>query len=514
MGRGDRGESTAQLAPTRRQASGNSDEKLLKRYEWFIRGWEVRMHRALDGSQQTLVEQTAAKAKALRPLTYNDTDQKLLIKAVQDCAAMIETLEDNGGPRNEAEQRRLEMARRLDAKAREIFILCHTGFVEQHISRYTGQFDADSGEGALERLRGAAWIGLSTAMDRYDFNRPAKPLTYAANWIRAEIAHLTEHEGRSIRLKSKANHLAKRVESQAKRIENEGRQVTIAELADRLKESPERIADVMPFARRSMVRLDAPVSSDGAETSVGALIIDDEQRVVEPILEADAAERVREAVATIPAPLQRRVLELYYGLAENEVVEQKDLFDGVYRDSRGRAYSAEASVIHDRKARGEKITKKSQRELNEKFKNGKLIFEPGTPEAHELSRAALGEIDRAARFEKAITRETGVPPTSGTIQEAKRQGEEFLRKSPLLSGLAPTYRGVNELENSETAREQVRQALLRIGAIDEAKVERLKSTRSASGGKSELRILAEKHGLVDPESGRREMSRLDSIAAQ
>lgn len=509
MGRGDRGREAGQATATRRATKAEASDKLLSRYEWFVRGWEGRMLRGLDGSEDTLVDQITAKARALNGLTYNDTDQKLLIKAVQDCARIREEL---AGSDDLEDQRKVERAKRIEAKARELFILCHTGFVEKHIAPYVTQFDADRGESALDRLRSAAWQGLSTAMDRYDFNRPAKPLTYARNWVRAEISHITAHEGRAVRMKSKAHDLAKKVEALCKKIENEGRQPTIAEIADKTGESQERIAEVMPFARRNMVRLDAPVSSDDSDPkSVGAMIIDESQQVEEPIVDADVRQRVHEAVAAIPSPLHRRVLELFYGLADNETVQQKDLFDGVYRDAEGNAYSAEPSVIADRKKRGETVIKRSQRELNEKFKEGELVFEPGTPEAHELARAAKGTLDLEAEFEKVITAETGIPPTSGTIQEAKRKAEEMLRQSPLLAEIAPIYRGRDELENSETARDQVRKALLAMGVVDRKSLDRLMSSRSASGGKSALRRLAEKHGLVDPESGKRVTAKIAEL---
>jgi DNA-directed RNA polymerase specialized sigma subunit len=422
----------------------------------------------------------------------------MLIRIAQECTAIYEAHRERPG----FEDRRLaHLAKQLDQRARETFILCHTGFIEQTIARHVHQFDAESPEHALQVLRQAAWTGLDHGIDRYDFDHEAKPLTYMRNWIRAEISETTKREGRLVGLKS-AHDLGKRLQALSKQIENEGRPVTIAELAERSGESVERVAEVLPYATGSVVRLDAPVPGYESEETIGALTVDERQDAERSVLDEDTRAKVREAVADIGSPLHRRVIELFYGLADNETVEQKDLFDGVYRDSRNRAFSAEPSVIADRKARGEQVTQRSQKELNKLYRQGKLSFEPGTPEAHELARISSENYDPGQRFERLITYKTGMPPTSGTIQEAKRQAEEKMRSHPALAELAPRYRGENELENSEEARRQVRQALLRLKAISADDESKLKAGRAPSGGKSPLRELAEEHALVDPQSGR------------
>lgn len=501
MGRG-KNRQRAQLAATRRGEVVDADTQVLRQHQWIIGKWESRIARAGVAEKETLVEQTQAKARAVRALADDPKEQRALIRAAQDAKRIIEETEGQATPQARALN---AFARQVNDRARELFILCHTGFIEQTISRQVHQLRAEDAQHAREVLRQEAWRGLNKGIDRYDFSEKANPLTYTKNWMRAEISDAIEREGgeAGVRLKSKSNNLGKKVEALAKEIENEGRQVTIAELAERLKASPDRIAEVLPHAHGHAVRLDAPVKTDdGASSTMGSLIIDPSQQVEEPVLDADVRERVRQAVADIERPFHRRVLELYYGLSDGTTVEQKDLFDGVYRDKRGRAYSAESSVIADRQRRGEKVIKKSQRELNELYKAGKLSFEPGTAEAHELARVQMPDYDPNAPFEKALTIETGIPPTSGTIQEAKRIAEEEMRSNPILSGIQPRYRGDDELENSETAREQVRNALRRKGVIDADEERKLMAGRAQSGGKSKLRLLAEEHGLVDKTSGR------------
>lgn len=511
MGRGKNCHGNQPVLATR-SAANSAEVQTLKRHEWLIGRWEMRFPRSELSLKTSLVDQNAAKARALSDLTKNTKDQKALISVAQDAKRIMQETANQSGRKAEALH---AYAKSVNDRARAIFFLCHTGYIEQQIRRKAHMLRGEDTEHALEVLRGAAWKGADKGVDKYSPDEGANPLTYIKNWINAELGDAIEAEGGEggVRLKSKANDLGKKVQAMAKEIENDGRQVTIAEIADRIGTDAERVAEVLPFAVGHMTRMDAPVKTDdGSSASMGALILDPAQEVSAPVLDADMRERVRQAVSEIKSPFQRRIIELFH--LEEEAREQKDLFDGVYRDSEGRAFSAEPSVIADRKRRGIEVIKASQRDLNRMFREGELTWEPGTPEAHELSRVVMPDYDPSAKFEDFITRETGVPPTSGTIQEAKRFAEEEMRKNPVLNGLQPRYRGEDELENSEAARDEVRRALHRRGIIDDAEAQKLMAGRAAGGGKSKLRVLAEENDLVDRTSGRLKLANIAPLLVE
>jgi len=477
-------------------------EQRLKDYEWIVGRWESRINRSGANDRDSFQEQTQAAARALRPLADNVADQKLLVKAAQDAKAIMEETANN---KTKLGRRVHHHAGRINDRAREIFILCHTGFIETQIGRQVHQLSGESPQDAREVLRQEAREGINHGIDKYKFDQGALPLTYIHSWVRARITAAGEREGGigGVRAKSKANDLKKKIQSAAKQLDNDGHKATAAEIA-RMVDAPEaRVTELLPWATGQVSSLDAPVSGgDGSETTAGALLVDPENKVDEPVFDNDIQVRVRQAIDEIDSPLQQRIVEMCCGLTGNGDIEQKDLFDGVYRDKKGKAYSAEPSVISDRAKRGETVIKTKQRELNERFKNGELRFEPGTDEALILSRVGQEDFDLTAPYEGYITRDTGTPPTSGTIQEAKRKAEDLLRANPLLDGLAPRYRGDNELEYSEKARIQVRKILRYRGIIDAEAEEKLMASRAQSGGKSKLRMLAEEHGLVDKETGR------------
>jgi DNA-directed RNA polymerase specialized sigma subunit len=498
MGRGG-GESSGATAVLRGQ--GEASEELMGQmaaHERFLGLWKMRMNRNVTGDIDDLSDLLQARAKGLRDLTYSPKDQREMILAAREAGDLIASLEGKDDPESNRLRAR---AQRINGDARELFILCHRGFVERMISKHVQRLDSESPEMAREVLHQACDIALHRTIDRFDFDNPANPLTYATRVMQDEIKREAE-AGRRVRLKSKANMLGDKIEQMAKEIENEGRQVSVAELAQRLDESPERIAEILPHARRQTVRLDAPVRVPGAQTTVGALVEDPQQAVEEPVVEEDTIERLNQAMNSL-SPFERKVVEVAFGLGDSENVEQKDLFDGVYRDKKGRAFSAKASVIAERSKGGEKVAKLPQRQLNEMYKEGDLLFEPGNPESHALARAAKGlQEDDPGKTDRLLSYETGIPPTSGTVQETLKKGLEKLARHKSLEGLEVRYRGRDELENSESARERVRQRLVSNGIVDETELRKLQSTRSASGEKSKLRLLAEKHGLVDPDTGR------------
>lgn len=495
MGRGDRTLQELELEVALEESRPSDAEDIkqtLKEANDFLSRWEWRMNKALEGEDlagKDLEELLSARSRGLRKLTYATNDQKMLVRINQDCNAFL----DQDLPEDV-----LAMAEKNRSRARELFILCHRGHIERFIAAHVQRFDSEDTESSRELLRQACDIGMQQGMDRYDFSQPANPLTYCSRWMQAEIKNEAE-QGRLVRLKSRRNPLADKVERLCKEIEGEGRAVTVAELADKLGENPDTIAEVLPFARRATVRLDAPAQSDDPDAAIGDLIEDSRYQLESSVAGRDMDKKLHQALDSLPTRY-RRVVQVAFGIGDGARVEQKDLFDGVYVDKSGQAYSAKQSIIAERARKGQKVKKSSQKDLNEKFSSGELGWEPGNPEAHRL---AVGDTSSSADFSKTvITCNDGMPPTSGTVQDTLRKGMEMLAGHPALGDLDLRYRGEDEIENSEKASQEVREALMSIGAIKKSDLASLQSKRSASGDKSKLRKLAEKHGLVDSESGR------------
>lgn len=474
----------------------SSPEDILREEERFIGLWRMRMNSKVSTDLLDLEDLLNAKANGLRKLTQSPEDQRRMIRSVHRCDELVREFSEDPALEN---KRIAVRAQRLSEQGREMFILCHRGYVDNLVAKHTLRFDSESPERANEILHQACNIALHRTIDRYDFNSGANPLTYATRVMYDEIKKEAEY-GRRVRLKSKANALGDKIESLSKKIEDEGREVTIAELSEKLEERPEKIAEILPHARRQTVSLDMGIDSDGEGALLGDMIADKAQITDGEASLMDRTERIRLALEQLP-PFEKRVIEIAFDIGDGRMVEQKDLFDGVYKDKSGKLLSPKKSIIRERSQRGEKVELLGQRELNRLYESGEVVYIPGNPEAHSLARAGRGG-DPLAPTEREINYKTGTPPTSGVVQEALRKGLGQLRENPLLDGMGMRYRGADELENSEIAREIARQRLLEINAIEEDELSSLLSAKSTTGGKSRLRELAEANGIVDPESGR------------
>jgi RNA polymerase sigma factor (sigma-70 family) len=414
-------------------------------------------------------------------------------------------------------------------RAAELLILTNAGFVENMIQGHEARgLEA-------EALRQECRAAIFDAIRRFDPDNGASFLAFAEWRMRGAISEAIRSDSRLVRLKSRASEIADRVQRAIKLFEanataaqlrgafphvdesrlgeiqmmiEAGKGWTPAVLADITGDRRERIQEVLPWVTNSYVRLDAPIATKDGDIDVASAIagFDD---VEGEVMEAGVKAALREALGTL-SPYDRRVLELYYHLKEGEDVLQASLFDGVYVDEFGLEYSAEQSVIADRRNRiasgnpeeqqEKKIVTATQKELNERWQRGELTFRPGTPEAREL-------------FELS-----GVPPTSATIQETLAKSYDQLR--PQLDSLREftISRGDNALEYSEEACKLVREELkkaahatdgvLRVpgyGDLTLEDISKLKPGKPAKGGagrKGALRRVAELTGHVDEESGK------------
>jgi len=478
------------------QTSSVSDVDLLKDAARKVGAWSLRT--GAINPNLSMEEQIRAKSRALIGLTNNAEEQRALIRIAQQAKEIMDRTKESRSPQD---KKLFSMARHINDRSREMILLCHNGMIEKDVMTRAHLLKAEPGEDAKEVLRQEAWAAINKAIDSYKFDAGANPLTYfRRGQIRHFLSKAVDREGgeAGVRLKSR-NEDGKRVDAIAREIKSEGRPITVAEIAERLHLDPTEVAEILPVVSQQAVRLDAPLRVHDTEelnSTHSDILLDESTDTENEVIAGDARNRVRLAISEIKSPVRRRLLEMTYGIGGEEV-EQKDIFDGVYIDGDGQRYSAESTIVSDRKRRGVKVEKLSQKELNSKFNSGALNFEPGTAEAYEMARVAKGQFSASEEFSRFITNETGMPLTSGMVYDSKSRGEDELRSSPHLVGMADAYHGPDELENSESARERVRRALIRKGAVADPNAKNLRSARSKSGGKSKLRELAEDHGMVD-----------------
>lgn len=460
---------------------------------------------AAASEQRTFISTINARIKRKLPDNIYDLDHEgqkraegkaLGVLSPMDQRKLVRIANEYSGPGRDS----------IRERAAELLILTNAGFVEDTIRSHEAR-----GLQA-EVLRQECRLAMYDAIGRFDHQNGASFLAFAEWRMRGAISEAIRSDSRLVRLKSRASEIADRVQRAIKDFGNQGMELselTPQMLADKTGDRLERVIEVLPWVTNSYVRLDGPIATKDGEIDVASAIADPLVDVEGEIIDENIKRALKGALDTL-SPYERRVVELYYNLDSSQEVQQSHLFDGVYQDDLGFQYSAEQSVIADRRNRlasgnpdevpGQPIMTATQKELNERYARGELLFKPGTPEAREL-------------FELS-----GVPPTSATIQETL--GKTYEKLAPQLETLREfhTYRGDNALEHSEGACEVVREQLRKLaragdgtvyvdgwGPLSLDEIDRLRPGRTAKGGigrKGALRRVAELTGHVDEESGR------------
>jgi hypothetical protein len=235
-----------------------------------------------------------------------------------------------------------------------------------------------------------------------------------------------------------------------------------------------------------MELLGAPYANDSAE---------------DEFFTQETQERVRGVIAGL-SPFDRALATAQFGLA-GEPVEQKHLYNGVYRDATGNVFTVEETVrkAWDANNPDNLAQTAKQVELNRLFKEGKLRWEPMTREAQQLSQLLAAE-----RSADDVGQMVGVPLTSGIVQDRLEHLALKLAADENLLVDRPRYRGDFELQNSGTACELVRRALSVVGALSATEAATLKAGRAnmkeGEVGKSPLTAAAVKQGWVSEQTGK------------
>jgi RNA polymerase nonessential primary-like sigma factor len=267
-----------------------------------------------------LDEQSAAVSADLVRVYLNEIGKVPLLNAEQEVelAKRIEAglyadqlLTERGSKLGAARRRDLRALVVDGQRAKEHLLQANLRLVVSLAKRYTGH-----GLPFLDLIQEGN-LGLIRAVEKFDYTKGFKFSTYATWWIRQAITRAMADQGRTIRLPVHLVEQVNKLERTRRLLHQQfGRDATEEELAAELDLTPERVTELLGYAR-DLVSLDQAVGDD-EDAQLGDFIEDSDAPVAEDAVNFRFMRDQLDAVLGTLEARERQVLRMRYGLDDGQ----------------------------------------------------------------------------------------------------------------------------------------------------------------------------------------------------
>ncbi len=261
----------------------------------------------LDFEEDSLIDENLYENEMDKELRYVDTedlqndDKDFLLKTYLQDVKKIQLL---------TREQEIELAKKVrngDEKAKEKLIASNLRFVVSIAKQYQNQGLS------LMDLIAEGNLGLIKAAEKFDPDTGNHFISYAVWWIRQSIMKAISEKSRMIRLPLNQVSTLFAVEKIEDNLINEGEDVSVKKIAEKLKLSDEKIANVINAASE-IQSLDIPLSEN---TSFGDIIPDNSETPMDIALKMDIKDAINSAIATL-SEKEQKIIRLRFGMIDGK----------------------------------------------------------------------------------------------------------------------------------------------------------------------------------------------------